>query len=122
MNFTFDPALTTAKDRIRMATGDVGKRVNPTSDTDFSLQNATLADETYNAAITNAGGDEDKATVTIARNLMAQYAQMPDKVTIGPDTWDYGARLKALSRLISELTPGEVIAKGRKLVQLDPEL
>ena len=122
MTFTFDPALTTAKDRIRMATGDVGKRVSPTSNSDFSVANATLSDETYNAAITNAGGDEDRATVTIARNLMAQYAQMPDRVTIGPDTWDYGARLRALMKLIDSLTPGETVVKSKKLKMLDPEL
>lgn len=122
MTFTYDPALTTAKDRIRLATGDVGKRVNPTSNSDFSVSNAFVSDQTINAAVTNVNGDEDKATLSIARNLAAQYAQMPAKVTIGPDTWDYGARLKSIQNLIRDLTPGEAIVKGKKLSQLDPDL
>lgn len=121
MTFTFDPELTSAKDRLRFMVGDTGKA--STTEGDLTIANAMLPDETYTAALALSGGDESQAAISVARNLVGRYAQMPDKVTIGPDTFDYGSRIKALQQLIRDLAPDSQADEKRskaKLRQLEP--
>ncbi len=66
---SYNPALPTARDRLRFALGDTQ-----------APPDELLPDATYDATLTTFGGDEKQATLVLAEGLLARYALEPDSV------------------------------------------
>lgn len=111
---TFDPALPSAKDRLRLLLGDTGKA--PTNYVsgpyDIAPPVADFPDVTYTTTLAQSTGSETAAALTLAQALLVKFGRMPSKVTIGPDTFDYEARIKSLQALITQLTATQSAQQG----------
>jgi len=81
MAATFDNALTTARDRLRLRLGDV------------ETEHALLDDATYDGAVDEYG--ENGAAAFLASSLVAQYGQYPVTTDENGVTLDFSERLKA---------------------------
>ena len=68
MAFSYNPALPTARDRLRWALGDT------------DAEEPLMDDVTYNAVLTANGQDEALSKISIAAALVAQYSREPDRV------------------------------------------
>lgn len=64
---TYNPALTSATDRLRFMLGDIDTA-------------ELLPDATYAAVITTSGDDERAAAITLANGLIARFAHLPTQV------------------------------------------
>lgn len=90
----FDPALSTAKDRIRLKLGDI-------------TEPFLFPDETYNAMLAYYGGIENRATVELARSLISQFSQKASSVQlISGTTFTWRDRLLGWQEVIKQLDTG----------------
>lgn len=89
---SYDPSLTTQRDRLRFQLGDI--------DPDAEL----LPDETYDAVLAQYANDERQSTITLATSLINRYAQMPNKVvTAGGSDVTWTNRVAGWQELIKRL-------------------
>lgn len=79
MAFSFDLALPSAKDRIRLMLGD-------------TVAPGLRQDETIDQMIVAHG--EAEATARLAEGLAAEYGQKPDSVGLSGDTYSWRERVK----------------------------
>lgn len=103
---SFDPALSTAKDRIRADIGDTGSAPAP-----GGVGVEWLTDQTIVALLSLAGGDEERAMRRAAGVLYSTLAMQPVKRT-GPsgEAVDYTARIAALKALADGSAPAGATA------------
>jgi hypothetical protein len=117
MAATFDPALTTSRDRARFALGDKH------SDTEAGeIEEPLLQDSTIDAMIAQFGYREGLAQ--LAEGLVAEFAQMPDSITDDTLRMQWSSRLETWRKLAADTragvasTPGTTrTANGSALVQ-----
>lgn len=95
MTFSFDPALPSAKDRIRLILGD------------FTAP-GLRQDETLNAAITAHG--EAEATARLAEGLAAEFAQRPDSIGGDGQSISWRDRVKTWLEVASRMRATGVAA------------
>lgn len=116
MTTTFDPALTSAKDRMRFDLGDTNVGVVKAAGAD-PLQ-LPVDDAVYAGVLARRGGDERLATVDLADALINKYAQMETKASVeGVESAEWTNRLvgwRALTtRLRGELASEAPTVAGR---------
>ena len=102
MGATFNPALLTARDRMRFDLGDTNVAVEKDDDADpLSLP---VDDAVYAGVLARRGNDERQATLDLADSLIARYAQLETKATVdGVVTAEWGNRLAAWRALADRL-------------------
>lgn len=92
----FDPALTTAIDRMRDALGDVNDAA------------PYKPDATYTAYLATNGNDERKATIALAEAMIVQYGLEPDEVVVeNGETTKWADKVKVWRDLVARLR-GEI--------------
>lgn len=91
MATTFDPALLTARDRVRFQLGDT------------DMAKPLIPDETYDAQIAWYGGDEQKAARELARGLIAEYGRKPVNIKAGSVQVDYRERLTVWRGIVGRI-------------------
>jgi hypothetical protein len=91
---TFDPALATARDRLRFDLGDT--HVGATKAAGADVLALPVDDAVYAGALARRGGDEDLAYIDLADALIAKYAQMETKASVdGVESAEWANRLAA---------------------------
>lgn len=88
--YTFDPALSTERDWIRVTLGDVD-------------MNAPLVSDEQIAAVRSAALTRDSAILSLAEQVIARLAQEPDSIAEAGITVSYRERLTALRALAGRL-------------------
>jgi hypothetical protein len=92
MTATFNPALSTAKDRVRFIVGDI------------DMAAPEVQDETIGALLTSNSADENLAALNVADYLILFYGRQPDSVEVTGAVkvaWKY--RLAALEQIAARL-------------------
>lgn len=112
MSATFDPALPSALDRMRLQLGDTGTAPAGYSSGAYAIVKPDLLDSTYDSALVQ-NGTEVEATINLAQALIGRFAREADKVTIGPDTFDYTGRTRSLQNLINRLRASQLQVQGQ---------
>jgi hypothetical protein len=93
----YDPTLSTARDRVRLAVGDTG-----------SVALLPGGETTYDALIA-AATDEAEAVRSAARALAAYYANQPSSVSSGGESVTWADRIAQWNKIAAGLggvTPG----------------
>lgn len=90
---SYNPALTTARDRLRAHLGDT------------DVANELLPDATYDAVLTTENQNEAKAELALARMLLARFSQMPDTFEIGGTRLSFKVLLSGWKAAIDRLAP-----------------
>lgn len=121
MTTTFDPALSTARDRLRFALGDTN--VSATKSVADAL--ALPADDAiYDGVLSYHGNDERKAGIALADALIARYSQEPTKVNLTNveqaewvgrlQAWrDYAGRMRAEVASVAATSTGTTVVTQR---------
>nr|WP_309689679.1 hypothetical protein [Armatimonas sp.] len=112
MSATFNPALVTARDRMRLQLGDTGAPPTGYSSGAYEITKPDLLDSTYDSALAQ-NGTEIEATINLAQALIGRFAREAEKVTIGPDIFDYSGRTRSLQNLINRLRASQVSELGQ---------
>jgi hypothetical protein len=87
---TYDPALSTVRDRMRLRLGDV--------------ESAELYPNATYDALLALWTTEDRALYELAKALIVRYAQQPDDVSItGAGTFKWAERLATWRALVADL-------------------
>ena len=97
---------------MRLQLGDTG--IVPTGYTDgaYDIAKPDFLDSTYDSALSQ-NGTELEATINLAQALIGRFARDAEKVTIGPDTFDYSSRVRSLQALINRLRASQVADQGQ---------
>lgn len=102
MTWSFNPALPSALDRVRLKIGDI--------DADYH----EVEDETITAVLTEQAQDVLRAALVLAEALAAKYAKRVDR-TVGAMSLSASDRFKhyqdLVARLRAELTAGPAYAR-----------
>jgi hypothetical protein len=109
---TFNPALVTARDRMRLQLGDTGSVPAGYTDGAYEIANPDFLDSTYDSALSQ-NGSEIEATINLAQALIGRFAREAEKVTIGPDTFDYSSKTRSLQALINRLRASQTAQQGQ---------
>lgn len=110
MTTTFDPALTSAKDRMRFDLGDTNVGVVKAAGAD-PLQ-LPVDDAVYAGVLARRGGSERLASIDLAEALIAKYAQMETKASVeGVESAEWANRLVGWRALTTRLR-GELAAEA----------
>ena len=112
MSATFNPALVTARDRMRLQLGDTGIVPAGYVSGAYDIAKPDLLDSTYDSALSQ-NGTELEATINLAQALIGRFARQAEKVTIGPDIFDYSGRTRSLQNLINRLRASQVADQGQ---------
>ena len=115
MAATYDAALPTAKDRVRLLLGDV-----PDDGTSGTIESALLQDDTIEAMLAQYPYNE--AARQLAMGLIARFAGEPDKYEEGNGLrLEWRNRLEAWRALMKELRtaqPSSAVRSGAAVGQL----
>ena len=110
MSATFDPALTTARDRMRFDLGDTNVSATKAAGAD-PLQ-IPVDDAVYDGVLARRGGDERLSTIDMADALVNRYAQEPSKADLpSGEAAEWANRLGGWRALSSRLR-GEIEASA----------
>ena len=112
MSATFNPALASARDRMRLQLGDTGTVPVGYVSGAYDITKPDLLDSTYDSALAQ-NGTEIEATINLAQALIGRFAREAEKITIGPDIFDYSGRTRSLQNLINRLRAGQVAQLGQ---------
>jgi hypothetical protein len=112
LSATFNPALVTARDRMRLQLGDTGAPPTNYNSGAYDIAKPDFLDATYDSALTQ-NGSEIEATINLAQALIGRFAREAEKVTIGPDTFDYSSKTRSLQALINRLRASQVAQQGQ---------
>lgn len=91
MTWTFDPALSTARDKVRLALGD----------TDTNDQQ--IPDESIAAMLAAYGDDVGAASVALAESLAAKYARLASDISVDGASFDYSALVENYRQIATRL-------------------
>lgn len=116
MAATFDPALTSARDRMRFDLGDTNVGLVKPAGTD-PLQ-LPVDDAVYAGVLARRGDNERLATIDLGEALIAKYAQLETRAAVeGVESAEWGNRLAAwratVARLRAELAAEAPTVAGR---------
>ena len=94
MIFSFDPNLTRPLDRVRFGVGDINEAA------------PLLDDDTYQALLDTAGGNEAVTIRTAAARLIVRYGHEPDRVVLAGDggSLQWSDRLKVWREIAGDVT------------------
>jgi hypothetical protein len=110
MSATFDPALLTARDRMRFDLGDTN--VGATKAAGADALALPVDDAVYAGVLARRGGDERLACIDLAEALIAKYAQAETKASVdGVESAEWANRLVAWRTLAQRLR-GEIAAEA----------
>ena len=112
MSATFNPALASARDRMRLQLGDTGTPPTGYATGAYDIIKPDFLDATYDSALTQ-NGSEVEATINLAQALIGRFAREAEKVTIGPDTFDYSSKTRSLQALINRLRASQTAQQGQ---------
>lgn len=112
MSATFNPALASARDRMRLQLGDTGTPPTGYVSGAYDIIKPDLLDSTYDSALAQ-NGTEIEATINLAQALIGRFAREAEKVTIGPDTFDYSSKTRSLQALINRLRASQTAQQGQ---------
>ena len=112
MSATFNPALASARDRMRLQLGDTGTPPTGYATGAYEIAKPDFLDATYDSALTQ-NGSEVEATINLAQALIGRFAREAEKVTIGPDMFDYSSKTRSLQALINRLRASQTAQQGQ---------
>ena len=91
---SFDPSLSTARDRLRQQLGD----------TSGDEATELMPDVTYNSTLAYNGNNEIKALIAMAEAMIAKYSQSASRINLGDMEFSWRDRLTGWRGILTKFS------------------